>query len=556
MDIQKNYKSYPIPDREQLDKNNVYNTNYHKTTTIGISDYDPFTEIEINQSYTDCDEVPILPTQSINHVVDEKRALFYSMRQIAKDDPYYDENDSKVFYSQALFMENFEDDYEEHVPFSSYYPCYQKMGYGQLRTYFTWRTKVREGNVTQTCVSYAFLYIYELINNIGVINPEDGLEKLISFWQAYRTYDTVIDRYMLQWIKDYHVFYPLKRTFQEFAGDYNIKIHYPTVFGYESDQENSFEMFARISKYNIKKSVFYNEENYQMINNCFYFILNRFRNIFKENKKCFEDLIFFSINMASVWVPFSRAIFYPALKQSNRPVAISNKEVYSCQYNQWLYKTVIISDRGKLLIGYIMKEMEASLRKVVNFKYTITADLNMCDKEVKKTLKDMGITLPKFIQESVSEFYALAKRKVVTVDISNIDQIRQEALSTQEKLIVSEDDIEETIKVKDTIDIIDKTEIIEKNTIQKEEITKPIISNIWTEFYRSLTQIELEALRLVLEGQDIKELAVKNRTMLEVLIDGINQKAMDYVGDTILEIEDTVSIYEEYKSKLIEMVGY
>ena len=555
MDTQKNYKSSPIPNREQLSRFNLYNTRYHKDTTIDVSDDDPFTEIEINQSYADCDEISIIPTQSISNIADEKRALFYSMRQIAIDDPYYDENNSKVFYRQALFMENFEDDYEEQVPFSSYYPCYQKMGYEQLRTYFTWRTKVREGNVTLTCLSYAFLYIYELLNNIGVIDPQDGLDKLLSFWQDYRTYDTVIDRYMLQWIKDYHVYYPLKHSFQEFAGDNNLKIYYPTVFGYESDQQDSFELFARISKYNIKKSVFYNEENCQMINNCFYFILNRLRNIFKENNKCFEDLVFFSIDMASLWVPFSRAIFYPALKQLNRPIAISDKEVYSCQYNQWLYKTVILSESGKQLIGYIMKEMEASLRKAVNFKYTITADLNMCDKEVRKMLKSVGISLPKIIRESVSEFFALSKRKIVTVDIENINQIRQEAIITQEKLIVSdEEDIEKIIILKGPTDILDKKEI---SAAQEEEIDKPIISDVWVMFIENLTSIEFEAVKLILKGQNIKEFAVKNRTMLEVLIDGINQKAMDYVSDTILEIDDDVSIYDEYKTKLIEMmVGY
>ena len=556
MDVQKNYRSYPIPNREQLLKSHEYQSKHHKDTIIDTWDYDPFTEIDIKQSYTDCDEVPILPAQSINQVVDEKRALFYKMRQIAIDELYYDENNSKVFYRQAKFMENFEDDYEEQAPFLSYYPCYQKMSYEQLRTYFTWRTKVRGGNVTPTCLSYAFLYIYELINNIGVTNPEDGLDKLISFWQAYRAHDTVIDQYVLQWIKDYHVYYPLKRSFREFAGDYNIKMHYPTVFGYESDQENSFEIFARISKYNIKKSVFYNEENQLMIDNCFYFILNRIRNIFKENNKCFEDLVFFYIDMASVWVPFSRAIFYPALKQSNRPIAISDKEVYSCQYNQWLYKTVILSERGKMLIGYIMKEMETSLRKAVNFKYTITADLNMCDKEVRKILKSMGITFPKFIQENVSEFYSLSKRKLVKVDIGNINQIRQEALSTQERLIVTDDEDIEEIKVKEKTDINNKTEIIEKNIDQNKEIAKPVISDIWTAFIESLTQVEFEALKLTLKGQDIKEFAAINRTMLEVLIDGINQKSMDYVGDIILEVDDDVSIYEEYKTKLIEMVGY
>lgn len=44
-------------------------------------------------------------------------------------------------------MEDFEDDYDGDAPFSMYYPCYQMMGYEQLRTYFSWRSKVRKGFV-------------------------------------------------------------------------------------------------------------------------------------------------------------------------------------------------------------------------------------------------------------------------------------------------------------------------------------------------------------------------------------------------------------------------
>ena len=43
--------------------------------------------------------------------------------------------------------------------------------------------------------------------------------------------------------------------------------------------------------------------------------------------------------------------------------------------------------------------------------------------------------------------------------------------------------------------------------------------------------------------------------MLEVLLDGINEKAMDAIGDAVLEMDDTVVVYEEYREKLLELVG-
>ena len=111
---------------------------------------------------------------------DEVREKFNQMRDIARKNQYlYYENsrfydkrirqeNSKIFYEQGRFMEDFEDDYEKEVPFSAYFPSYQMMGYEQLRTYFTWRTRLRKGEITDTSASYLFLYLYELLNQIGV----------------------------------------------------------------------------------------------------------------------------------------------------------------------------------------------------------------------------------------------------------------------------------------------------------------------------------------------------------------------------------------------------
>ena len=52
----------------------------------------------------------------------------------------------------------------------------------------------------------------------------------------------------------------------------------------------------------------------------------------------------------------------------------------------------------------------------------------------------------------------------------------------------------------------------------------------------------------------MKDVARDSKIMLEVLLDGINGKAMDIIGDTILEIDDTVIVYDEYKEKLMEVV--
>ncbi len=610
----KNYVSYTIPKREDLTKAQTVYTSLEYAKNASTSE-EQFAEIELLPSTPNFDVNTDLPSENVTLSADNKRTKFYSMRQIARENLAYQPDNSRVFYLQAKFMEDFEDDYDEHEPFSSYFPYYQQMGYEQLRTYFTWRTQVRQGNVAYTSVSYAFLYIYELLNNIGVTDPQDGLNKLMAFWQDFRAYDSVIDKYLLQWVKDYHVYYPLTQTFEEFATQNELQRFYPTVFGYKCGEEDSFDLFEGISRYSITKSAYYNEKTRDMFIKCFFFILNRLRILCNKKEVTFEDLVFYPIEGTSTWTPFDRALFYPALEQRGRQVFISDREIYLCQEsNFWIYKSVILTESGKQLISYIMKEMEANLREITGYKHKLSTNTYLRDRELKKKLTSLEIPLPKLIKQSVSEFYSIYTRKKITVNVGSLKQIRQEAQYTQERLIVPEElDMEEktkqqavenpavqvespAIKVENPATLAERpaTQVesptaqaerpatqlesptaqaespaaqVESPTAQAErpatqvEISEvqldiPAVgaSDIWTAFKNALSQLEIEALKLIIKDSDIKSFASQNRVMLEVLIDGINQKATDYIGDTVLELDDTVIIYDEYRDIIKDKV--
>ncbi len=64
-------------------------------------------------------------------------------------------------------MADYEDDFPYEGEFKSYFPTYESMTNPQLRGYFTWRTHVRGGTVERTSTSFAYVYLYELINGIG-----------------------------------------------------------------------------------------------------------------------------------------------------------------------------------------------------------------------------------------------------------------------------------------------------------------------------------------------------------------------------------------------------
>ncbi|WP_273383390.1 TerB N-terminal domain-containing protein [Enorma phocaeensis] len=118
-------------------------------------------------------------------------------------------SDAELFYRQSRFMEDFEDDCPYHGDFTAYYPTYTSMSDRQLRGYFTWRAAVRRGDVQEAPLSFAYVYLYELINGIGTKDALDGFHKLESFWQTYRTFAPSIDRYVRTWLRDYVVYHGL-----------------------------------------------------------------------------------------------------------------------------------------------------------------------------------------------------------------------------------------------------------------------------------------------------------------------------------------------------------
>jgi len=556
------YESVLIPSRDQL----VPRPAREISKPVPQADLASFVEIEMGSETPHYGTVSIPTVQPVEAAQqplseelgarDEKRTLFYTMRQIARNTNAYADH-SKIFYDQAVFMKDFEDDYSDFTSFSSYFPYYQRMGYEQLRTYFTWRTEVRNGNIAPTSTAYAFLYIYELLNQIGVTDPQDGLNQLITFWQEFREHDKLaqevkeIDQHLIQWLKDYHIYYPLSQTFREFVEHHQLLMHYPTLFGYDSDKQNSFDLFASISKYDIKKSVFYSDETSEMINDCFYFLLERLRKLFREQNQCFEDLIFYPLPKEVAWTPFNRALFYPAFKQADREVVLTEKEVYRCKDNSWRYTSVMLADNGQQLIGYILKEMEVSLRQIIKFKYKLTANVNMCDDKSLAAFARMNVFLPEFVSTCVKEFYAEFTRKIVTVDTQNLQQIRRDALQTQEKLIVDEEAQQVSREVAAPVSQEMPTPSPASETDAAEE---EVVLDAWSKLKATLAPVELEALTLLVDGESIKDFAMQKMMMLEVLVDGINDKAMDCIGDAVLEIEEEVLIFEEYENELMKLV--
>lgn len=535
---QKKYEAIQIPGRQQRQTRGEEKARPNATAGTSLPD-GVFYEIDYDSRPIAGVGKFVLRSEPIQPPPkDEIRELFYRMREIGRQpgktrfnySRFFDwsvqRENARSFYKQAVFMKDFRDDYPEEVPFSSYFPTYQMMGYEQLRTYFTWRTKVRDGILEPTSLSYVFLYLYELLNNVGVDSPREGRDKLVAFWRDYQEFDAAVDRYVLKWLKDYHIYYDL--PFEAFVEENGLAGYYPEVTGVE----DSFGLFCAVSKYDIRKSIFYTEETKTLIKNCFDWVLQRVRQDLEKAQLDLEDVLFYPAGNMTAWTPFRNALFFPWFRQPDRKVILSERELYLCQDNKWVYSTTIVTEKGGRFAGFVLKRMEAVLRKVTKFKYKIGADLGMVDEETLELLQKAGVSLDRSIESAVLEFYREATKTVVTVDSASLARIRREALQTQEALTVEE----------------------EPPVVIAPVIAPPPapLADGWESLKSALTQTESEALGILLRGEDIKAFADSRGVMLEVLADGINEKAADHIGDSLLD--EALTVYEDYEEQIKGMI--
>jgi len=522
----------------------------------------PFYEIE----YDSC-PLPgvgkfVLKSQKVDAPVkDEIREKFNRMRDIARKNQYlYYENsrfydkkirqeNSKIFYEQGRFMEDFEDHYDKEVPFSAYFPSYQAMDYEQLRTYFTWRTKVRQGEIADTSTSYIFLYLYELLNQIGVRDEREGVEKLTGFWLSVRDRQGSVGKYVLRWLKDYHVYYELPWSFREFIDNNGLGAYYPEF----TDPEDNFELFCSVSKYDIRKSVFYGEGRQALIKDCFHFTLRHLKQVFAHKGLDLEALIFQPAKNMPQWTPFKDALFYPVKRQRERRVVLSEKEIYLCSNNNWTFNTTLTTESGKRLVGYIMKQMESVLRRAVKYKYKISP--GSMNGPTEEMLERAGIGLEAEVKKATLEFYRERTKTVVSVDPDRLRQIRREALKTQEKLTVPEE--EEGVALLGRPVVLEEAAspvFFREPSLSPAQKQEPGQKSPWTDFRNALTEVEREALGILWKGErDIRQFAQSQGIMPEVLAEGINEKAMDHVGDGLLDGE--LAIYEDYRDQIEKILS-
>lgn len=467
-------------------------------------------------------------------VTDDIPQKYRDMKKIARNYDAFRQSEEWLFYTQGKFMEDFEDDFEYQGVFERYFPTYRDMNDRQLRGYFTWRTKVRHGIVEQTSLSFVFVYLYELLNLIGVEFAEEGYVMLKRFWDSYREYEPFIDRYVRLWLGDFVVYYNLDRTLLEELSDTAADDAMLVLLHYDSySEEEVFSALTELSSYNPERSKFYRQypDDFRAVA-CKVFA--RLSEYYKKKRKISLWEKLFGRKTVSFYYMFGSALFYGRMNHPDCEYVVNDFQRYICKNGKWLCERISGSGGKNKELGSLLKTVDCLMRRKYEFKFPVKQDNTV------KYISGM-------IEKEIDQYLELKKKNSkpdIEIDISKLQGIRQAADITRDKLIVEEEPED------GLADMSAGTSILERPA-------EPVIANrsadtrIQTENEAGLSETEYSFLRCLICGGNYDSLFRDKGVMPSILVDSINEKLFDRFGDTVIIFDGGMpELIEDYRDEL------
>lgn len=471
--------------------------------------------IEPDPDYTD---EPILPRKKTPE--EKLPAPLQAARSLEKGAARMYQNRRSLFLNQAKLLEFYKDNYEGEYISHCYYPTYDLLNNQELRSYFAWRTKVRNGDIQPSCSSFAYLYLYELINGIGTGTPVEGLHKMDDFAAAYKKYESSLMNYYANWRKSYIIYYNLSDSFlggEEREGE---EAHMAVL---DSAQEQTDDAIAAAVKQLapgwLNRSKFYKTHQTDMDRVIVQVLRRMHQHYSARSKRTFSEQLFGSRETYPVDL-FCHAVFCDPLRHENSRYYITDSHYYECRNGYWTETSCFIDSHKRRKLENLMKTIDASLRVALNDGKPIKSPSQL--KWVTKVIEEEVAAL----LETQKQQEAAAKR--VQIDYSALAQIRREAAITQEKLATEEE--------------------IEEEAPPAVQPPPPPPEALPGDCPLDKTQYRL--MQNLLYGGDTSWVQREGK-MVSVLLDSINEILYETFQDAVIEDEQVV---EDYIDELKEMV--
>lgn len=489
-----------------------------------------------------------------------------------------------LFVRQAELAADFTDDAPASRTASRprYGVTYRDLTDQELLDYFRWRTAWRAGKEERLPYTYGRLLAAELVNGVGATPGEACLAQLERLHRraielGADGLDSGLSFDARRWVRDYAVLHNLPPELVEPKAERDFAEAVATLRTAEravlceagargltaADMPSEVPSDARlwwamgaVSSYNVDRSPFLRDhpESSAAVGAELFRALAR--HCGKRRKTNFVDgLVGWESSVG--WYPLPDLPFRPP-----RELPASTYRIDAC--------TSVTSRAGRLFInrGYERMGKSRDLGRVLR-----AMDRQMrLDWEDGRPLKPRP--LPKYLERLIvqasaaqHEREAQAERRKITIDLSKLQGIRTAAASTREALLVDEeieDDPQAAVaaapaeptanapKPGGTSLSPTKPPAVEKNEATVAQATPPKND----ELPCGLTGLELEVIGRIADGKDFQDLLGPGKPMASVLVDSINEKLFDELGDTAVEYaEGKPRLVPDYVEDVRELCG-
>ena len=386
--------------------------------------------------------------------------LLQELRALEREDAAFLKSRDWLFVRQAKLAADYEDDFEYEGTFQHYFPTYQVMDDRQLRGYFAWRAKARQGQLERTSLSFAFVRLYELLNGVGAATPEEGFESLRDFVVAYRALDSRIERYAHTWLHDYVVYHGLDRSLLDaldgsahppvgsarsvdealavlVASDAAERSERQALGGDgaladDASDERLFAALCALSSYHLDAARFYRDEP-ELTRRAACEVWRALGAYYRKHRKrtLFESL--FGRRFEVPYPLFRSAVFYGETRHEDAAYIVNPVRRFSCRNGRWTEDAYHEAKGCNKDLGRVMKALDRALRQACGSKHQLKAE------RVPKYVQDIVDGVVKRLLDDRRQAEERARAVRVEIDFSKLQGIRAAAATTRESLLIDEE---------------------------------------------------------------------------------------------------------------------
>lgn len=492
------------------------------------------------------------------------------------------------FIRQGRFMEDYEDDAPWDGGFRRYFPTYHDLNIRQLRGYFTWRTRVRKGEFSPISTSLAYLYLYELLNGIGTGSPKDALEKMEAFQTGFLDAgmgdsgdgisgreDSSLRRNLRRWMLEYAVIHDvpvsLARRYADSAllerDDALMALKHPEAV----TDEELFLALCRLADRKMEQSPVvrkYGEKGKHLFAEVWRFVSEAWSG---ENRDFFSDC--FGRERGFPWRPLANAVYLEAKPRPDADYILDACRSYHCRGGVWQERRYdrLYFDRSRF--QGLLHEADRRLRR-----YLKTGHYLRENPEEAWAAPYVEAVIGAWRQRELE-----AGRPKITIDLSHLEQIRQDALRTRDSLLTEEEreaGMEHVHPVREIpgmpaegkppekppekLSGEGSRETQEERTGREEkEAPAPSASasppgetdSLHTEpSLPALDSIHTQLLLELLHGKPAAETIKARHLMPSVVADTINGALFELIGDNVLDCDgSTITVVEDYREEVLQI---